>query len=635
MGRKVISVSIDLGSDTTKAAYSYLNDKGDYAFDLLFDHGAGLPSMAYYDAVTEDWIFDKKDILQRAQSSFCYLVKVKDLLDLFATRAKDHLYTSNYFKTFYYPPKEFESYLDAVEGGRCFTASSTPKEVCASFVKYCVKKIEEEISSRFGDVLIRYVVVYPANASKAYIKELVGFVSAAAPDAEDVFIISAPRAVGVAAKEYGVVTKEKNVLLFNIGEEEISVVKMYFDRSNISVYSADGHSSPAKIGGKNIDIALASYLFERSATIKSFGDVDAEQEVEKGMFYDQFRMQEGIKSGKKVFSNGVAYERLGGFVFSIYREMITQVKIVQSEFEACCYPVFRKIWEYVRDELKGGDNTDVEAVIFSGGAADTYGLDRCIKEKLSENFPKVRFLDFSPENEEKGYDDILCEAKDTVPIGAALYGAGKYKFKLLTTFAYGTYRGSKLAESNGYAFDPFVPKGKELDLVGKPDFKVEMLAAKPLFSKPKVRRGRLLIFNEYYKCPTPEGFDDKRHVVVFKHYTPDRDFKTGAAAENIAFSGICLLDRTKSSVVLKRMGCYLIVYSFPESFKGNAESIAPFVFFKEGFSIDFEGRVTPIIRNVSEQAYRDKNLMGEYRELYQQVKFTLIPNGTGVMSINN
>ena len=70
--------------------------------------------------------------------------------------------------------------------------------------------------------------------------------------------------------------------------------------------------------------------------------------------------------------------------------------------------------------------------------------------------PVKDFLDFSPENEVTGFDDLLCAAKDTVPIGAALYGAGKYKFKLLTTFAYGTYRGSKLAESNGYAFDPFV-----------------------------------------------------------------------------------------------------------------------------------------------------------------------------------
>ena len=635
MGRKVISVSFDLGSDTTKAAYSFLNEKGDYVCKLLFDHGEGIPSMAYYDSEKENWIFDKKDILQRAQSSFCYLVKVKELLDLFFTRAEDRLYTDHYFKTFYYPPKASETYADAVRNGRSFVAAETPREVCALFVKYCVGKIEEEIRSRFTvDVAIRYVVVYPANASKEYIKELIAFVTAAATMMTDLVIISAPRAVGLAAKEYGVVSKEKNVLLFNIGEEEISVVKMHFDRSNISVYGADGHSSPAKIGGKNIDLALAEHLFERSSTIKSFGNTVG-QEVEKGMFYDQFRMQEGIKSGKRIFSNGEAYQRLGGFVFSVYREMITTVKILQHEFEACCCGVFTSIWKYVRKEIEEGDNDDVDAVIFSGGGADTYGLDKYIKGKLEDEFPEISFLDFSPENEDTGYDDILCAAKDTVPIGAALYGAGKYAFKLLTTMAYGTYRGSKNEESSKYAFDPFVPKGMEIDLVGKPDFKVEYMAANPLYSKPKMRKGRVLLFNEYYKCATPKGFDIKNDSIVFRDYTPERDFRKGSAAKSSAFSGICFVKGRKSEVTLKRIGCYLMVYSFPSSFKGDRERMAQCVYFVEGFSVDFEGRVTPIVRNASHEYYVSKNKLAEYDKLYQEVKLTLEPNGTDVMSINN
>ena len=636
MSKKVISVSIDLGSDTTKAAYSYLNEKGNYVFELMFEKGAGIPSMAYYDTEKSSWIFDKREILQRAQSSFCYLVKVKELLDLFFTRAEDNLYTSNYFKKFYYPPKESESYADAVRNDRCFVAADTPREVCALFVKHCVGKIEKEIVDRFGDVAIRYVVVYPANAPKDYIKELVGFVTDAATMTEDVYIISAPRAVGISAKEYGVLSKEKNVLLFNIGEEEISVVKMFFDKSNISVYSADGHSSPAKIGGRDFDLALASHLFERSAGINAFGDLDAGQEVEKGIFFDQFRMQEGIKAGKKVFSNGGAYQRLGGFVFSIYREMITSVKVVREEYRECCTPVYQKIWEYVREELTSGDNADVDAIIFSGGAADTYGLDKYVEAKMKGEFPKVSFLDFSPANDIIGYDDLLCEAKDTVPIGAALYGAGKYRFKLLTTFAYGTYKGAK--NEKDCAFDQFVKKGEEIDLEGKLDFKIEMMAQNALAGKPKIYDGKCLIFNEYYKCTSDPSYDSANpmHEFVFdRGYRPSKEFKTKDTAGELTFPGIFWRNGVSSAVTFKRIGCYLMIYTFPKDFKGDREVYGHGVRFKEGFEIDFEGRVTPIVKNVSEQHYREKNRMGEFLPIYREIVLTLVPNGTRVMSINN
>ena len=637
MGKRIISVSIDFGADTTKAAYSYKSVRGDYVCKLLFENGKGIPSMAYYDADKDDWVFDKDEILLRAKESFCYLVKVKELFDLFFTRASDGLYNKSYFKTFYYPPKASESYADAVANGRCFRAGASVRTVCSLFVKHCIQKVEKEIAKRFGDIEIRYVVVYPANAPKNYIQELVGFVSAASVMKREINIISAPRAVGIAAKEYGIVTKEQNSLLFNIGEEEISVVKMHFDQSNISVYSADGHSSPAKIGGKNIDIALAKYLFDRSADIGAFGDREVGKDVEKGVFFDQFRMQEGIKAGKKVFSDGAAYKRLGGFVFSIYREMITTIKMVQADFEECCRPVFKKIWEYVRDEIREGDNKDVKSVIFSGGAADTYGLDKYIQKNLHDYFPQIRFLDFSPENEDLGYDEVLCAAKDTVPIGAALYGAGKYKFKLLTTFAYGTYKFLKKRELN--AFDQFVPKGTEIDLEGKVDFKIEMMAAAPLKGKPFYvhDRGEYLIFNEYYKCIPPQGFTgaDEWNAIVFKKYTPEASIKQGAAAGEVRFKGEFLMGEMTDDVTLTRIGCYLMVFHFPKDMQSNKDTVGRAVYFNEGFEIDFEGRVTPIVKNVSERSYRDYNKMNEYDKIYQKVELTLEPNGTRVMSIND
>ena len=640
MSKKIISVSIDIGSDTTKAAYSYANDKGEYVHGLLFKKGKGIPSMAYYDTEKCTWVFGKKEILSHAQASFRYLVKVKDLLDLFFTRdaSGKGFYDKKFFKNFYYPPKESESYADAVENGRCFEANTTAREVCALFVKYCVEKVEEEIKEIFGSVDIRYVVVYPANAPKEYIAELVEFVSKAAKMDKDVWIISAPRAVGLSAKEFGVVTKPTTALLFNIGEEDISVVKIRFDKSNICVFSADGHSSPAKVGGKDFDLALASHLFERSDKIDSFGGNGEGGEAEKGVFFDQFRMQEGIKAGKKNFSDGEAYARLGGFVFSIYREMITSIKLVQEDFTECCQPIFKKVWEYVDNELKTGDNDDVDELIFSGGAADTFGLDKYIAAKLSDNFPEIKFLDFSPENESQGYDDILCEAKDTVPIGAALYGAGKYEFKLLTTFAYGTYKGCTKNGRDGVAFLEFVPKSEEIDLEGRLDFKVVKMADDPLRPTIKYKNGKWMLFNEYYKVNTPSKFNYKTpdHLVFFDSYKPKTAFLKGSEARNIDFSATCYMGSSTKKIQCTRIGCYLMVFTFPSYYSGNPENDAQFIRFKEGFEIDFEGRVTPIVLNFTQQYLEKRKIpIDKSMRTYLDVKITLEPNGTESLLISD
>ena len=637
MSKKIISVSIDIGSDTTKAAYSYANDKGEYVHGLLFKKGKGIPSMAYYDTEKCTWVFGKKEILSHAQASFRYLVKVKDLLDLFFTRdvkGKD-FYNKKYFKNFYYPPKESESYADAVENKRCFEANTTAREVCALFVKYCVEKVEEEIKELFGNVDIRYVVVYPANAPKEYIAELVEFVSKAAKMDKDVWIISAPRAVGLSAKEFGVVTKPTTALLFNIGEEDISVVKIRFDKSNICVFSADGHSSPAKVGGKDFDLALASHLFERSDKIDSFGGNGEGGEAEKGVFFDQFRMQEGIKAGKKNFSDGEAYARLGGFVFSIYREMITSIKLVQEDFTECCQPIFKKVWEYVDNELKTGDNDDVDELIFSGGAADTFGLDKYIAAKLSDNFPEIKFLDFSPENESQGYDDILCEAKDTVPIGAALYGAGKYEFKLLTTFAYGTYKG-------GNEFDQFVAKGTEIDLEGRLDFKKVMMASNPLRPIINFKNGKWMLFNEYYKVNTPDGYDAENsgHSVVFEDYIPGKSALSGSDMTEKTLKIIdatCKMGSRSKKIRCTRIGCYLMVFTFPSDYSVDADEVKAGLKFQEGFEIDFEGRATPIVINYTRQKWeRNQESLSPSKRVFADVQITLEPLDAGTsLSLND
>ena len=654
----MVSVSIDVGADTAKAAYSFIDENGDYFYGLLLEEGDGLPSLAYYDEEKEDWIFDSRSINRCAEGSFRYLVKIKDLLNLFHTRAKDGLYDRNFFKDFYYPPKENETYLSAVENDRCFAAKQSPREVCGLFFRFCVERIEQEIKELFGNVKIRYVVVYPAHAKKAYIDELVGFVKAATSH-KSVYILSAPRAVGVSAKEFDVVKKQKNVLLFNVGEEEISVVKIRFDEKNICIYSADGHNAPLPIGGRNVDIALTNHLFEKSEKISSFGASDG-QSGERGGYYDQFRMQQGVKAGKKIFSNGLSYKRLGNSVtFSVYREMITTVNMKKEDFVECCESVFLKVWEYVESELVRPDNDDVEAIIFSGGAADSYGLDKYIAEKLHKSsFKKVKFLDFSPENEKTGYDDILCDSKDTVPIGAALFGIGKYAFSIITSYSFGTW--TKAKNSRGgtcYLYNQFIPKGTEIEISGDAEFSVDILSSRAYTGEPCSKSsgsgrkeyyrhdGKLLIFNEYYKCNAGDHYTRWGNKI---HYEPDNKEKNDyiildheparkmreSAKDRVEFEGKGMVSGIEVAVDFEVIGYFLMVYEFPKGCAASQPETIKKIFFKEGFSIDSEGRATPVVKNVSAEEYA-KNNYPDYQDLYQDVKIYLIPNGTDAMDINN
>ncbi|MBQ7712753.1 MAG: hypothetical protein IJT69_02920 [Clostridia bacterium] len=672
-----ISVSIDLGADTTKVACAYRDVDGSYAYELLFNGGEGAPSMAYYDPDAQKWVFAKEEILRYAKKSFKYLVRIKDLLDLFYTRAEDGLYNGRIYKNYHYPPRANESYRGAIESGDCFEAMTTPRNVVALFVKYVLNKAKAEVRRKFGEVRIRYVVVYPANASMDYINELVSFVRESKEEDDDIYVISSARAVGVSAREFGIINKEKNVLIFNIGEDETSVVKVRFDDSNISAYAADGHNDSVRLGGRNIDVALACRLFELAGTVPSFGGIGGQ--AERGSYYDQYRMQEGIKIGKKMFPQWIASYPTEGYPFPMYREMVMTFKLDKDEFLKCCEPTFGRIWDYVAEELGRSENKgSVDAILFSGGAADTFGLDKHVEKRLKEKYKKVKFLDFSPANEQSGFDDVLCAAKDTVPIGAALFGAEKYDFKILTSFSYGTWTG-RMGDFVGsrapgkYRYMELLKKEVNIPLEGTPDFRRIVMGAKSYSGGPHVENGGWVVNNEYYSCDTDVFLEETRFdpnksefmIVLPPEYSLNSPTKKSA----IRGEGYYRVNEKSKDAIpvgkidLKRIGSgFKIVYELPlgcdkdflyslavriqrrkppeekVDLKDGAGSIDFYwsivlgeIRMKEGFEFDFEGRPTPVVKNVSKEWFGDpKNYGKVYDPVYDKVILRIETNGNRV-----
>ena len=640
---KKVYVSIDFGADTTKSAVAYRDVDGNFQYSLAFNGGRGIPSIAYYDDVNKTWLFDSAGINALTKASFRYIVKIKDLLDLFAEDA-DLYDNQRKYKNFYYPPKERETYRSTIDGGRYFEANLTPRQVCRAFAQYCVDLLKAEIAAQFGKVDVVYVVVYPAFAQLDYIKELRTFVKDAAGCEDDnVLVFSAPKSVGVSAKEFGILDdKAKNVLIFNAGENEISVVKARFDSNNILTYGADGHCPPAPIGGRNVDLYLTNLLYERSTAIKPFGSTGDSLQGEDGSYYDQYCMQQEVKAGKAIFSDGRCYARAGSRVnFAVYREMLTDITLTKVEFADCCAAVYERVWQYVKQELEQPDNADgIDAIILSGGAADSYGLDKYIERKMHASpYKKVRYLDFSPENKEQGYDDILCDSKDTVPIGAALFGAGKYRFSIVTTRSYGTYNHK---EAKGYYYNEFVEKGEIIPISGH-------LIEKECMSRPvrvtnfAYKDGEWYIDNEYYKC-NPKTNDLKTCKVYFGDYDP----RSQTSQKKSSFQGE-QTDKNQNTTRLRLsvIGRYRLVFTLPKGFNYARYDISTLedllkenesscLGMSEGFRIDSEGRAEPVVRcGKMVKIGKDRS---EFRDIapYNKVQGILIPKGKkSGMNIND
>lgn len=489
-----VYISIDIGSDVTKSAYAY-KVGGKYFQNRLQINGTDFLSMAYYDPQKNCWKFGR-DVYNAAKDNFRYLVMIRELLDLFHTKDVNHYYDKGHlFRNFYFPPVQEEgSFEQMIKAQMCFeTSADTPQTVCKMFLKtYCDKikaqanKVLKNKAELAGYTLdYKYVLVYPSNSSLDYIKELMSLVRFATGTNEDPKLISASKAVGAAAREYDLidVKQPKNVLIFNVGGNETSVVRAKIDENNIYTYrlkadvaysSSNGMSAneicnaPIKIGGHDFDLVLNDILTEESGAIPPFGSQGDQMPGERGSYYAQFMTMQDIKAGKSIFSHGDYYEARKdvGVEFNVMREMTVPVFIQKERFAQKAKPVFEKLWNFVKSKLLlncTNDKNKIDTLIFAGGGSDTYGLEAFIKRKLSEEFctRKIKYIDFSPIDSAKGYEVAVCKPSYAAAIGAALFAVGKYKFKIVTTKAYGT------AVNNETRCSIIIKKGEEIPLKGE------------------------------------------------------------------------------------------------------------------------------------------------------------------------
>ena len=235
-----VFVGIDLGSDTVKISYAY--DDGGLKTGKIVCGAASdtaIPAVAYYDFDEKAWLYGE-EVESVGDKSFMSVVKIKGLLSLTLKRGNPEIDERNFryylegnsFPKFYFPVRRRASvdFAKTVNGGATFGVDGvTPAEVCERFFRYVYKVVYgrvAQLAARCGkeDFAIIPSVVYPQHVGKRYISELERLVEQSFGTAP-LKSLSMTKALCVYAQITERIKHNESVLIFNIGEERISVVK--------------------------------------------------------------------------------------------------------------------------------------------------------------------------------------------------------------------------------------------------------------------------------------------------------------------------------------------------------------------------------------------------------------------------
>ena len=473
-----LEICLDLGSDTLKVAYAYENNGETYfgklpILDMENELSSGIPAIAFYDEKNEKWLYaDQVDKV--LDSSFTHVVKIKELLSLLL-KVKDEIFkiNSNYyfnmnqFPKFNFPAKtsskDDADFSHKVNANDTFEAEGfTPQKVCENFFTYVKNKLYNETIKNMGVELgisfeITPSFVYPSKAGKSYVNELQRII-------EKVFgkkcagVLSSTKAIGLYSYHQKLIKKGQSILIFDMGEEDISVSKIKISKqtgrnAGIVIDGQDGHMPPLNIGGNDFDEAIANYLEDSIEKREIIGTPSYEEKQkrmsEESLYSKQYLLLKEIKNAKIMFSLS-DYEILAeqGITIDIHKEVPVQRSFNQNDFLSCTGILdgsknVAKIVEYVISELLLNSSLEVKDIFFTGGLSETKGLVDIIEEKVKNDYRlkgrKLNFDSFVINDTKKTFYPIL-EHEDAIysaSVGGALSALKHYKIDLCLSLSYG------------------------------------------------------------------------------------------------------------------------------------------------------------------------------------------------------
>lgn len=471
-----LHIVLDLGSDSLKIVYGYSTYSEEYHYGVLQPKNRsdiGIPAIALFDKANEKWLFGY-EVADSGITDFTTLVQIKDLISLLESTHKSD--RTHYSSKTTYPKYELPdernaqgSMEDIINANKAFDGKITPQELCTRFFKYAKKIINTNVKSIGYLDEYRFSIIYPAGMN-VYSKELQRIV-------DEVFgkvnkNINAVKSFCLYANERKLISDADKILVFDIGEKQISVAKAWMRDKIPYVDGVEGHNLPEEIGGITIDEAIRKgiekelYMRETVAT-PSFNKPGHISEVcidsKKYQLLKDIKMSKHLLSAsnaKEYCPNGVplylAYEC---FVRYVLTEGKMNDYVCASNGGECA---FEKIANYISTEVKKAMNKDVTKIFLTGGVASTRGLVEYVRKKLGEKGKLITTPSSlrSTASTSSKFDVADKDANTyACALGAVIAAVKGVDIQTVLSLTYGTLG---VFDNEYIIFDSFVERGTKL-----------------------------------------------------------------------------------------------------------------------------------------------------------------------------
>ena len=592
----------DLGGDTLKVAYAFKHQGKKHVGKLFADDEdliAGLSAKALYDKASETWFFGD-EIESCGIEDFTNTIRIKDLLALLKSVRKKSVHKSNveyYHNKHFFPKFKFphvinhqQDFNDLVVKQDVFEANETPEKVCENYFWYVRTKLDlfvEKVKDTFevDSINIKIAMVYPASVGTEYREEVEKLIRRVFGMRSVFKSLNSTRAISYFALQCGLFSAGDHFLVFDMGEETLSVVKGNVGtfHNDIMLDGADGHSAPIDVGGVDVDSAVLNYLEGKIADRETMGYPSAGEDghlYEQPLRSKQYLFMNSIKQAKMIFGMDSYEENFqDGLPISIVREVLIQRKFKKEDFQSCLGmnikkkgSVADKILSYIENENKRVINREVKKIVLAGGVAETAGLLELVRGKIKKTsvltFDNVPMNSFYPEHKIGRSEESVYAAA----VGGALVALDNYEMVILFSRTYGTmytFRGNRC-----FAAFEGARKGGKIEV--PPGKKWCEFWAGSVF----LARGDKITNDEILACSSTLDavqVDGKKHAFIGRPDSEERDkLRRTKGLDQLVFADIYYMYNGKR-------------ISFEPDYKGNMQ---------EGLLVDVDGNAIPALRNV-------------------------------------
>ena len=466
---KTLQVAIDLGCETVKVSYAYVDNSGKVKHGKLEVTDHPYPGTVSYCRETASWLIGE-GIEQQSGFTYDTIIRIKDLISMLIPTTNSHgepvdnseFYSGHKeFRRFYFPQKvkASSSMAKAVDNGQTFSSSITPRELCRQFF---VKLFGDCITKPVKDIIkanphldgVCFTSVYPAKANKEYTDELIDLTKYAVTKSSFTGKItydklSSPKAIAVGAYYNKLISDDSATLIVNIGERDTSVSKVYiFNEDNkvsINIDGRAGHNLPTEIGGEDFDEALSN-LIDDKINLREVLGIGSGHTSEQGTYRQQYLLMREIKTVKECLSvSDVDYKKVfpTGVPIHVHRDVIIETNVSRDEFVSKMLKgagsVGSELSDYLKLEFRRPTNKNVKTVLFTGGGAATHFLCDYLKNDIGAMAKNVKFKVASSGTGANAVDSTYAAA-----FGAAIMAPAGIVLYLRTAMTYGTWAKERL-----------------------------------------------------------------------------------------------------------------------------------------------------------------------------------------------